>query len=210
MTISQIYQQYQIPINLQQHMLRVAAIGNIICENIDDVQIDNELVVKTLLLHDMGNILKIDCNNPELFVLADKNKIDYYRQVQNDIKQKYGSDADEVTISIIRKITSDTSIADLCANTHGEHVSSFLHTNQWNHKLCYYSDMRIGPYGILPVDERFSDLKSRYPNEDKMEKYHQECKILEAQIQEVASIDLQSISNKELKAQFKQLNKVEI
>jgi 5'-deoxynucleotidase YfbR-like HD superfamily hydrolase len=47
--------------NLQLHQLRVAAVGQIICESIPDFD-ETEEVVTTCLLHDMGNIIKFDLN----------------------------------------------------------------------------------------------------------------------------------------------------
>jgi hypothetical protein len=210
MTILQIYQQYHIPINLRQHMLRVAAVGKIVSENCNSDRINQDLVIKTLLLHDMGNILKFNFDNTSFFIKEDKKKIDTYRQIQLEFTTKYGSDADIATIKIIKEITTDQKIIDLCANTHGQHVKEFLDTSKWNYKICYYSDMRIDPNGVVSIDNRFEDLIARYPKKDELVIYQQQCEIIESQLQKISSIDLQSISNKMVQAQFQQLQRVDI
>lgn len=56
--------------------------------------------------------------------------------------------------------------------------------------------MRVGPFGVLSLDDRFTDLKQRYPHEQtQIEIYHQQSRELEQQLQTQTEIDLQAIDD---------------
>ena len=57
--VLQIYEKYYLPENLQMHMLRVAACSWLIIDHWNGPQIDKNAIIRVLLLHDMGNMLKI-------------------------------------------------------------------------------------------------------------------------------------------------------
>ena len=74
MKIKDIYSKYNIPPNLQLHMFRVAAFADILCDNHKKVDFDKEIIIKSCLLHDLGNIIKFDFDNfPELLGAEEKN-----------------------------------------------------------------------------------------------------------------------------------------
>ena len=56
-------------------MYRVAALGSLICDRLISQKVDNDLILKTLLLHDMGNILKFDFERLDLFEENDKKNV---------------------------------------------------------------------------------------------------------------------------------------
>lgn len=204
--ITDIYHHYHIPLNLQDHMLSVAAVGKIVCNHIRAKKIDSELVTSTLLLHDMGNIIKFNFDNTKFFVDEDQSKIDHYRQIQIQFIEKYGTDADQATLKIITEITSDQRIKDLCESSHGSHAHSFIDQPHWEPKICYYADMRISPLGIISVDDRFADLMHRYPLETtQLQQYQGECKTIESQLQENVNINLQSISQSDIESNINNL-----
>ena len=57
--ILKIYEEYGIPENLQMHMLRVAACSKKIADNWTGEKLNTQSLYRVLLLHDMGNIVKI-------------------------------------------------------------------------------------------------------------------------------------------------------
>jgi len=84
----------------------------------------------------------------------------------------------------------------LCANSHGEHLAEFLHTTEWDRKIAFYADMRVGPFGVLSLADRFADLKQRYPHEQtQIEIYHQQSRELEQQLQDQTEIDIMAIDD---------------
>lgn len=58
-TISQIYDRYQVLPALQLHMLRVAAVAQLICSS-HHRALPTDHIISCCLLHDIGNILKFD------------------------------------------------------------------------------------------------------------------------------------------------------
>ncbi len=209
MTILRIYKIYSIPQNLQLHMLRVAAVGKSICDHSLSQDLDTDLIVKTLLLHDMGNILKFDFNNPSLFAVHDQSQIQVYKETQISFKQKYGNNVDKATLQIIKEISADNRVAQLCEHSHAEAMGKYIDGEFWHEKICYYADMRIGLNGALTVDKRFEDLKKRYPRERKeMNQYHTVCKIIEKQIQKICTLDLGTINDGLLEKQFNALRSI--
>lgn len=202
MNIREIYHKYNIPPNLQLHMLRVAAVGYYIAQNIETKNIDVEVIIKTLLLHDMGNIIKFDFSNTALLG-EEKNRIEYWRTVQSDFIQKYGGDEHTATESIAKELGVDNYIIYIISNRGSSHIHSVLNSNDWNLKISSYADFRVDPFGVVSVDKRFDDIKARYKksthvlsNIKKTKEKRRSCLLLEKQIQRVVSFDLNDIDNK--------------
>lgn len=165
MNIGTIYEKYSIPQNLQRHMLSVAALASLICNLLPDVNINKDLVVKTSLLHDMGNVLKFNFSRTDLFDEADRNKIASYKIAQAYLSEKYGANPDEATLRIIQEITGNIRIKNLCQDSHWENLGKYLNSDRWDIKICCYSDMRTGPFGLLSLPQRIADIKQRRPEE---------------------------------------------
>jgi HD superfamily phosphodiesterase len=75
-----IYKKYYIPLNLQKHMLEVASVAEIICDNCKE-DLNKEEIIASCLIHDLGNIIKMDFDN-RIYLLdeKDKQKIDFYKK----------------------------------------------------------------------------------------------------------------------------------
>jgi hypothetical protein len=190
-------------------MLRTAGVGRVICNHVDDDVVDTDLVINTLLLHDMGNILKFKFKTNTFFYKDDIQQIDFYKQVQRDFQQKYGNDPDDATIKIIAEITDNKRIADICSAAHGDYIEKLIALKSYEEKIVYYCDMRVGPLRVMTLDGRFTDLKKRYPHAHGLNKYHMRCReVLEKQIQEVATIDLQTITEEAIKPLIEKLRAV--
>jgi HD domain len=158
-TISEIYTEYKIMPSLQMHMLRVAAVASLICDNFEE-SLDKEDVIAACLLHDMGNIIKFKFNVPEF--LAPEG-LEYWEKVQKEFRNKYNTDSPSVaTNEIVKEIGVSDKVFN-CINT-----ISFLgakenvETNDFNRKISAYSDDRVTPYGVVSLEERLADLRNRY------------------------------------------------
>lgn len=167
MTVTQIYDRYHIPINLQEHMLRVAAVGQLVCESLRFVEFRQDRVLTVLLLHDMGNILKFKFERVELFAPEDQDRVAEMQKIQQEFREKYGETPDEATLAIMREIGVDEKAVDLCHRSHGERLEAIVADDDWEEKVCFYADMRVGPFGVLSVEDRFADLVVRYPHNEK-------------------------------------------
>ena len=202
MNISDIYIQYSIPTNLQRHMLTVAALAELICDNLRDVSVDKDLVIKTCLLHDMGNIIKFNLDDPSLLDEGDKQRVDELREIRLQYLKKYGQTPDEATIAIIKEITSDLRIVEICEGGRWDEDHGNGQSFAWEKKIVCYSDMRVGPFGILPIRERFANLVERRPESKvKIEKILEHGLELEREIQDSSKVDLKKINDQKIDVQ---------
>src|SRR6266542_93670 len=103
MNVKEAYEKYTIPHNLQKHMLRVAALSQVITENWTGPAIDKTTILFTCLFHDMANIMKFDFSKPSLFE-EEEPKVEYWKHVKEMFIEKYGSDLHKATQDIGREI----------------------------------------------------------------------------------------------------------
>ena len=81
-------------------MLEVAAVVSHLADNVKEGTIKKNDAIEWALLHDMGNIVKFkDFISPQM-----KMGEDYWRKVQKKFIEKYGPDAHQATISIIKEM----------------------------------------------------------------------------------------------------------
>lgn len=204
--IEQIYKDYQIPQNLQQHMIFTASLGKIICQNWSGKKIDQDLVVTSLLLHDMGNIVKFNLqpDAPNFFI--DQNKIDYWRKIQQEFRKKYGLRADEANLKIIDEIRPYPKIREVMEEHYFEFLPKLLkRKNDWESKIVFYCDLRFNPRGICSIEDRVEDLRNRYVGRDDTwadqaiyQSRMENCLQLETQLDQQTSIQLRKISQSKI------------
>ena len=82
--ILKIYEKYGTPSNLQEHMLRAAALSNIICNSWKGPQINRERIVTVMLLHDMGNVVKMNLTKKE-YLPPENQDISYWEDYKTNI-----------------------------------------------------------------------------------------------------------------------------
>lgn len=163
--IIDIYEQYKIMPILQMHQLRVAAVAEIICENIVDININKEEIIKSCLLHDMANIVKFILGSIPGSV--DDRGLEYWQNVQQEFIEKYGKDEHYATMNIAQELNMNNNIIELI-NCIGFHTAKEnLGTNDFNRKICAYADMRVTPYGVDTLLNRLKNLKERYHGQNK-------------------------------------------
>jgi hypothetical protein len=157
--ILDLYSKYKIMPTLQQHQLRVAGVAKQICDAISKT-IDKEGVVDVCLVHDMGNIIKFDLTYFPDFVQPEG--LEYWQSVKDEYIQKYGPEEHFATEMICKEIgLSDAQIEYLHAIGFSR-VKKALASDSLEKKICCYADQRVGPHGVLSVQERLVDGRKRY------------------------------------------------
>lgn len=208
MTILEIYSQYRIPPNLQLHMFRVAATGNFILDHWRNSQtlLDRNIITQTLLLHDMGNIIKFDLIKGIHLLGEEVGRLDYWQNVQKEFKEKYGNDDHEATCKIAAELKVNDQILDTLENIGSSKLQLLVSSNNWYPKVCTYADMRVGLMGVITLNQRFDDLIERYKNSDNpwadLEKTEEKRKYalqLEKQLHEHVNFDLQNLNDQLIK-----------
>jgi len=165
MNINDIYLKYRINKGLREHMVRVAAVAELICEK-STVELNTKNIVTACLLHDMGNLIKAKMDSmPELY---EPEGVAYWTQVQAEMKEQYGSDEHAATVEIVNKINPGAEALHYIFNAIGTENTAKVHAGySLSAKIATYSDMRVGPFGIVSIKERMDDLRVRYISRNK-------------------------------------------
>lgn len=160
-----IYEAYKIPPWLQLHQLRVAAVGKMVCD-VTRLPVDTHVVVTTCLLHDMGAIVKFNFDDQEqglgLEALCQPEDIPYWRGVQKEMWKKYGEKEHPATDAIIKELGVSEAVVQTSRGTGFGGMRAALQNNSYEILVAQYADMRVGPFGILSLHDRLSDVRSRY------------------------------------------------
>ena len=152
---------------MQQHQLRVAAVAELICDALE-FPIDATTVIQACLVHDMGNIIKAKFSHFPRF-LEPEGEV-YWQKVKDDFIKKYGDDHSEASVKIASDLGLNNNVIDLLSSFGYLRVKEIAEDAILERKICCYSDIRVGPKGVISVDERVADSAKRYS--DKRDKVH--------------------------------------
>ncbi len=166
-TADEWYGEFRIMPSLAAHQRRVAAVACSIIDAAergtpvgDDLHRNRREIVSACLLHDMGNILKFDLSYFPDFL--EPEGMAYWESVQAEFADRYGTDEHEATLAIAREIgVSDRTFGYI--NAVGFRMATgTLAGRDPGKMLCCYADMRVAPFGIVTLDERFDEGTKRY------------------------------------------------
>lgn len=159
--ILDIYDEYKIIPALQKHMLRVAAVASLICNNFNESLPKNDIIT-VCLLHDMANILKFKWDSLSEFL--EPKGFHYWQNIQNKYKEKYGDDEHEATMKIIKELRLSNAVISLADQNRFSLICKHRDSRDINIKIVHYADGRVDPYGIVSYEERMDEAKKRYEN----------------------------------------------
>jgi hypothetical protein len=149
-SINKIYERFYVMPDLQLHMRRVSAVGELILSAESDASKDD--VVAALLLHDLGNIVK--------FRLGDEHAA--WKKIQQEMIAKYGSLDHGATEKMVHELGVNDRVASLIAGMGFDNLHGVIESTDRELQICLYSDQRVAPYGVVSLHERFADLRKRY------------------------------------------------
>lgn len=155
MNVLAIYQKYLIPENLQMHMLRVAACGNLIIDHWTGPALNTNSLLRVLLLHDMGNILKIT---------PDQIKDSKFLAFREECIAKYGHDDHLLTEAICTKEGLTPEEISIMNEKIFMKNDKTLLSDSFMIKIAAYCDQRVAPNGVSSLKERMEEGKLRYQN----------------------------------------------
>ena len=209
MNILEIYKKYFIPENLQMHMLRVAASANLIIDNWNGPSLDKEAILRVLLLHDMGNILKI----PEDFWDNEG-----FRKTRKFYFEKYGTNEHEANMEIAKDEGLTEKELIILDGKRSRKNEETLKSDSYEIKICAYCDQRVAPDGVVGIKERLEDAKVRYKdrplsvwsNEEKANRMIECALEIQAQIMKYCTITPEDINDKTIVTYIEKLKDYEI
>ncbi len=153
MKISEVYKAYNIPESLQLHMIRVAAIAQIIAENLDDIDKDQiHTLVKGCLLHDIGKLVIFKIGE-DTSHMGDQPR-DFWIQLQEDMRNDYSISEHTATVLICKELGMSQEIVHLVDSI--DFAYSIKNYNDRNllAMIGVYCDQRVSRDGVLPLLER--------------------------------------------------------
>lgn len=158
MQIEEIYKKYRINKGLREHMVRVAAVAELVCEH-SLLSIDRTVAVSACLLHDMGNLIKVKFEAaPELF---EPEGVGYWQEVQAEMIELYG-DVGSATRAIVSDIAPLDTIEETIEHASLNKMMDIAQSGTLEARLLEYADMRVALRGIVSMHERFNDIRARY------------------------------------------------
>ena len=192
-------------------MLRVAGIAKLICDNWTE-KINTNLVVNACLVHDLGNLLKFDLVNKANFLGPEVKNIEHWKKIKQEMTQKYGPDEHKATSAICKEIGIPPDVFWIVENWGFGNFEKVMKSDNLEYKICVYCDHRIGPFGIVSLEERFAEQRKRYEQQshtsgdisahlsdkEKHDKLVASAFEVEKQIQEKTKINLNSILDQDL------------
>lgn len=160
MLTQQIFDHFQIPTGLQQHMYTVATIGKHICDHWIGEELKTHETTAALLLHDLGNLIKFDLS-PGATIYDPSLNSEEWRYTQRKMVETYGPDAHQATVKMAQEITTNQTIINLIDSMDATDLAETLNKT-WEEKICEYADLRVTPFGITSLEARLDDIHQRY------------------------------------------------
>lgn len=209
MTVSQIYQKYMTPKNLQEHMLRVTALAKIITDNWTGEDIDSMSVIKACLMHDIAKPVGFNTSpeNQKKYNMSDTD-IQNQEKLKKYIKDNFGEDEHKAATEMCKTMNLGEGSVSVVDKMEWSYLPGLMKENDLNTIIAVYCDMRIGPNGILSLQERFDNLKAR-TGKDHSDLFADALEV-ENVLQKNSNIDLNGITDPDLNSLFSDLVNIEI
>lgn len=215
-TITEVYDDYAVPQNLRDHMLRVAAIGELIFENWTGPDLDRRSVLRVLLLHDTGNFVKMDAED-----VRDSLPENVSVELFEDLREKYTREFGQDDHAISEAIARDIGLSDREINLMQQKVfmknDETASSEDWEAKIGAYADQRVAPDGVMSLEARLQEAKERYednpgssmnnPRTDEMIEY---AHTIESQVMKQCAINPGEITDDVLNPVIRELKSFEI
>jgi hypothetical protein len=152
---------------MQMHMFRAAAAGEMVIDNWFGPKINGNDIIAALLLHDLGNIVKMDVedeNGVSAKLLKEHNDkpMDFWREKKKEMIKKYSENDHDATNKMIEELDVPKEVKFIVTKGIFLDNDFTLASDNWELKIKAISDQRIGPWGVLSLKERFEDVKIRY------------------------------------------------
>lgn len=198
-TPREIYAEYKIMPNLQLHQLRVAAVGKRIAESAP-YALDEKSIILAGLFHDMGNIIKSDFSVfPEF---CEPEGVAHWESVKAEFIQKYGPKTHRANIMIAQELKLPQRVIDIIDAVGFSNIKNVSDTDSWEKKVVEYADCRVGPKGVLSLEERHEEAHIRYmtrmPENEKYTEYEYEQLITSAAEIETQLFVMSTITSAEI------------
>ena len=189
-------------------MLRVAGLGWMVVNAWTGPKLDKDSIIQTLLFHDIAKPVTFDLSKQAEFGLS-SDRLEKLKQDTNYLVHHYGSDEHQVALKIFQEIGLSPESQRLIENLEWHYTDDLIKKNDLSALITIYSDMRIGPQGLLLIKQRVLELHSRMPIQNLTERLDSADR-LEAIIAQNTDIDLTKISAQSIEVLAKQFEQKQV
>jgi 5'-deoxynucleotidase YfbR-like HD superfamily hydrolase len=181
-------------------MVGVASVASFITTNWMGENINNEKLILLCLLHDLGNIVRMDFDKQ---LGSDDDYLDtkIWKLKKQEMIEKYGSVDDEVTEKILQEIGIDRDISKTIFNKRFSNSIVIANSNDWMLKILLYSDLRVLPGGMGTLQQRLDEVLSRrvdLSSRNDIDLLCDACRKIEKDIQKYVTKPLDDINKLEI------------
>lgn len=205
MRISDVYTTFGIPPNLQQHMLRVAALAKCILDGWKGPSVHAQEIIQVCLLHDIAKPIDFDLSRQSAFI-SSPDEVAKLKKTQQRLKDTYGSHEHTATCTICKEVGLNTCALSLMKACEWKNMETLIKENKVEYMIPIYCDMRIGPVGILSLEERMQNLRSRTPVSSHQELL-QAGKRAERIMQDLTTTNITKIQSAEIEDKTQEMEK---
>ncbi len=146
---------------LQLHQLRVAAVSRVFASALSS-KVDMHVATLIGLFHDMGNIVKAYLSVfPEF---QEPLGTPYWQAVKEEYIARYGKNEHDATNAIAQDIGLPNLVIEHISNIKFSNTPRILESGPLELQIIKYADLRVGPHGVLSLEERLTEGKRRYGN----------------------------------------------
>ena len=156
--ILEVYRGHSVPHLLQEHMLRVAGVADFILSHWKGPFVAREPLLRVLLVHDIGNIVKIDLRHPLMLSADDLNALPLLLRVQASYRERFGLDDHVASLELAREIglsRHELLLMDSKIFTRNEETAR---SSDFSRKIGAYADQRCAPFGVTTLKTRLSTI----------------------------------------------------
>jgi broad specificity phosphatase PhoE/uncharacterized protein (UPF0147 family) len=160
----QIYEKYSVPTNVRRHMIQVAAVAELLCEK-SKKKTNKEDIIAAALIHDLGNIVKMNFDDKEkikLLDLNDRKQLSFLRIKQKEFLQRYGSNDGMANQKIVEEIGVNQKVNYLFKHKALERETDQKWKNNLDLMIFTYADLRVAPNGVTTLKNRLAEFAKRY------------------------------------------------
>ncbi len=164
MTTKEIYTRYDVPQNLQLHMLRVAGLAEELKAHWKGIAIDWQVVTRAALLHDLANVVKFDLVKfPHLLGEQEFKRVDYWRNKQRELIAIYGEDEHAAADKMLGELRVSERVRHVIDSKTFGKAKELNVSSDMEAKILLYCDSRIMPDGLATLQARLEDVRVRLP-----------------------------------------------
>ena len=125
--------------------------------------------------------------------------IEYWERIQVEFIAKYGAEQHAANTAIAREIGLPDRIIEIMNQTGFSRLPSIVENESPELKVCQYADIRVGPRGVLQLDERIEEGRKRYIVRMQKENLPDRGHIFGTAVSEAKDLERQIFSHTSLK-----------